>query len=171
MPRDQSSANRAFIEPVSQLLTQFISIQQELSVVNQQKRATLVSRDVSTIKEMSHRERTAQRKLTELLQQRQHLIENMNRVGMTGSTLHQICHRQQWTTEEPLKTKFEKSRALGYELRLQAWSIWTFANRAARYYQSAIEIIAQGGERDAVYQERTQGATATGGGSLLDASI
>ncbi len=160
-----------FPREISRFLAELTTAQKNLIAIHPAKKAALIARDFNRVTNLQRQERLLQQKLTQVLSLREHLIHNLQRTGSTGSTLYQICESQGWLTFNPLLEQFVEARELGVELRQQSWSLWTFAHRASRYYSTALELIAQRGEKQATYHHDPNAQYDAGGGSLLDASI
>ena len=169
-----SSSNLAFdpayAREIGRFLNELAHMQQSMIELLSQKLKALIARNLKLVSELNREERRLQQRLRQLIDHRQHLLNNLHRQGLEGETLFAVCRKQDWLKTDSLRQQFQVVQKSSEQLRQQTWAIWAMTHRAAMFYGEAIDVIANVPDRDLIYEQNSQSRHLEAGGSLLDAS-
>ena len=157
------SAVREFLEDLTQT-------QEQLLTVLAQKEAALVAAQWGSVRQIEQREIPLQSSLRVLIGQRSALIKRFHGAGVAGNTLQDVLRNCGWWKPSELRVVLQGAMERADRLQQQGWSLWVLTQRAGRFYEQMLGLIAQGGKEAPCYQQHPHVGSSPGG-SLLDASI
>ena len=146
------------------------SVQRALLELQAPKRDALIQGNWEQVRMLEQDEAEGQRRLHGLLEQRKHWLRKCQQQGLAGKSLQEIGRELDWHREPAWQSLLSEVLRNNEHLRRESWGMWVLAQRGARCYAQILDLIAQGGQRSPVYQQRSD-TSVGGGGTLLDASI
>ncbi len=165
------SHETAYQDKIKEYLMILNTAQSNLLEVQEQKRVSLVERDLELAQKLQLQENQLHKQLEGLLQRRKQLLVHLRKNGLSGKSLRDVCRIQGWDDDPIMSSLLQEARRLAEALRQTSWGTWVFSHRASQFYGSVLKLIAQGGKKSAVYHDGSTINQEPTGGSLLDASI
>lgn len=155
-------------EEIRTYLTELISVQAELSNLNQSKFQALSEENTGQIQKLTLLESKQVNRLKEMTEEREQFLARANQAGISINSIREFISRLPETENEGLMELIEKSTQLTLHLRQQSWKQWVYIQRSHQHNSEILELIAHRGVKSPTYDENSpQGAN---GGVVLDAS-
>lgn len=166
--RDRMSPG--WLDDVARFAAVMEATQQELLEALRLKRRALVSGSAEEMQRLVAVAQDAAGRLRQLTVWRGQLLDQAHAEGSRAETLTDVLAESAHPAQEHLRARFAAVQQRFGEAQRESWIQWIIAQRAGLYYTEMLELLAQGGERTATYQE-TNDPAATAGGVVLDAAV
>lgn len=159
-----------WLDDVARFAAVMEATQQELLEALRLKRRALVSGSPEEMQRLVAVAQEAAGRLRQLSVWRGQLLDQAHAEGSQAETLTDVLAESAHPVQEHLRARFAAVQQRFGEAQRESWIQWIIAQRAGLYYTEMLELLAQGGQRAATYQETSEPA-ATSGGVVLDAAV
>ena len=147
------------------LLDELSSVQEELFLVLDAKRARLMTADCAGIEELQQREESVCRRLEHCHERRAQMLAEAERRGLPSASLTKLATSVAKDSSNKLGKQAKTAAANMRLLQHESLTNWVLAQRAVLHVSQLLEIIATGGRLQPTYGDRD---TMHNRGSLVD---